>query len=76
MNRLTRNQGYYNTWTEEVPDTSDTDDDHTTMDVATTEDSISDISPEAEQDIEFGVSTGDLDFMSSSGYPQIEYVFS
>ena len=34
---------YYNTWTEEVPDTSETDDDLTTTDVATTEDSVSDM---------------------------------
>ena len=34
---------YYNTWTEEVLDTSETDDDLTATDVATTEDSISDL---------------------------------
>lgn len=73
-NMLTNTQGYYNTWTEEVPDVSETDDDLTGTDVATTEDFISDISPGAGPNIEFGTSTGGLDFMSSSGYPQIEYV--
>jgi hypothetical protein len=38
-------KGYYNTWTEEVPDVSETDDELTATDVATTEDSISDVSP-------------------------------
>ncbi len=67
-------QGYYNTWTEEVPDFSETDDDLTNTDVATTEDSLSEISPGMGPNIEFEASTGGLDFMSSSGYPQIEYV--
>jgi hypothetical protein len=71
-NKLTILRGYYNTWTEEVPDISETDDDLTATDVAT-EDSVSDISPRTEPNIEFGASTGGLDFMSSSGYPQIEY---
>ncbi len=31
------------------------------------------MSPGAGLNIEFGVSTGGLDFMSSSGYPQIEF---
>lgn len=66
-------KGYYNTWTEEVPDTSDIDDEVTTTDVATTEDSRSAFSPDTEQEIDFGASTGGLDFMSSSGYPQIEF---
>jgi translation initiation factor 2-alpha kinase 4 len=72
-NTLTKYKGYYNTWTEEVPDVSETDDDTTATDVATTEDSVSEISPGAELNVEFGNSTGGLDFMSSSGYPQIEY---
>jgi translation initiation factor 2-alpha kinase 4 len=64
--------GYYNTWTEEVNDVSETDEDTTTTEAATTEDSVSEISPGG-PNIEFGVSTGGLDFMSSSGYPQIEF---
>lgn len=63
---------YYNTWTEEVHDVPETDDDLTTTETATTEDnSVSNMSPEA--NIEFEASTGGLDFMSSSGYPQIEF---
>ena len=31
------------------------------------------MSPGTGANIEFGVSTGGLDFMSSSGYPQIEF---
>jgi len=34
---------------------------------------MSDMSPGGGPNIEFGVSTGGLDFMSSSGYPQIEF---
>ena len=65
---------YYNTWTEEVADVSETDDEVTTTDAATTEESVSEVSPlTGGPDIEFGVSTGGLDFMSSSGYPQIEF---
>jgi len=64
--------GYYNTWTEEVNDVSETDEDTTTTEAATTEDSVSEMSPGG-PNIEFGISTGGLDFMSSSGYPQIEF---
>ncbi|KAF4636697.1 hypothetical protein G7Y89_g1387 [Cudoniella acicularis] len=64
---------YYNTWTEEVLDSSETDDDLTTTDAAMTERSESEVSPGMGPDIEFGVSTGGLDFMSSSGYPQVEF---
>jgi translation initiation factor 2-alpha kinase 4 len=64
---------YYNTWTEEVYDGSEVDEDATTGTEFATEDSVSDISPGAGPDIEFGVSTGGLDFMSSNGYPQIEF---
>lgn len=67
---------YYNTWTEEVPATSETDDDITSTDAATAEDSISDLSPGGEPEIDFGASTGGLDFMSSSGYPQIEFGYN
>jgi translation initiation factor 2-alpha kinase 4 len=62
---------YYNTWTEEVHDISP-DNDSTTTD-AVTEDSVTDVSPGIGPNIEFGASTGGLDFMSSSGYPQIEF---
>lgn len=54
-------------------DGSELDEDATTTEAATTEDSVSDVSPGAGPNIEFGVSTGGLDFMSSSGYPQIEF---
>jgi translation initiation factor 2-alpha kinase 4 len=67
------NIGYYNTWTEEVLDPSETDEDTTTTEAATTEPSVSDLSPGTGPNIDFGVSTGGLDFMSSSGYPQIEF---
>ena len=66
-------QGYYNTWTEEVPDSSETEDEVTTTDAATSHNSGSAISFEGEAQIDFGTSTGGLDFMSSSGYPQIEF---
>ena len=65
--------GYYNTWTEEVSDMSETDEDTTTTEAATTGDSVSEMSPGTGPNIEFGISTGGLDFMSSSGYPQIEF---
>ncbi len=65
--------GYYNTWTEEVNDASETDEDTTTTEAATTEDSVSEFSPGTVPNIEFGISTGGLDIMSSSGYPQIEF---
>lgn len=65
--------GYYNTWTEEINDVSETDEDTTTTEAATTEDSVSEMSPGTGPNIEFGISTGGLDFMSSSGYPQIEF---
>jgi len=64
---------YYNTWTEEVHDVSPDDDTSTTE--AATEDSVTDLSPGTGLDIEFGASTGGLDFMSSSGYPQVEFGF-
>ena len=64
---------YYSTWTEEVPDISETDDDASTNEAATTEDSVSEVSPGTGPVIEFGTSTGGLDFMSSTGLPQIEF---
>lgn len=68
---LTGKSGYYNTWTEEVHDAPETDDDFTTTNT-TTADSVSELTPE-DINVEFGVSTGGLDFMSSSGYPQVEF---
>lgn len=62
---------YFNTWTEEVPDLSETDDDNTTTDAATEESSNVSLGG-SESHIEFGTSTGGLDFMSTSGY-QVEF---
>ncbi|GKT49171.1 eIF-2-alpha kinase GCN2 [Colletotrichum spaethianum] len=61
---------YYNTWVEEVPDQSDTEGDTSTEDL-NTEDSRDTVSQGAA--IHFATSTGGLDFMSSSGYPQVEF---
>jgi eukaryotic translation initiation factor 2-alpha kinase 4 len=61
---------YYNTWTEEVPEISETDDDT----VSTLDESTSVLFPSP--DIEFGASTGDLDFISSSGFPAIEFGYA
>jgi eukaryotic translation initiation factor 2-alpha kinase 4 len=61
---------YYGTWIEEIPDLSDTEGETSTEDM-TTEDSKETISQEP--DIQFATSTGGLDFMSSSGYPQVEF---
>ncbi|RFU35895.1 hypothetical protein B7463_g467, partial [Scytalidium lignicola] len=63
---------YYNTWTEEVFDNSETDDDVTT-EGRETDDGVSQQSADSGPNIDFGASTGGLDFMSSSGYPQIEF---
>jgi translation initiation factor 2-alpha kinase 4 len=60
---------YYNTWTEEVLDVSDTEEDT----YSTVEDSTSEIAVAAGPQIEFGASTGGLDFISSSGYPVVEF---
>lgn len=60
---------YYNTWTEEIPEIFETDDDTTEA----TEESASVLSPGVGLNIEFGASTGGLDFISSSGYPAIEF---
>ncbi|KAF7864571.1 hypothetical protein EAF04_006703 [Stromatinia cepivora] len=62
---------YFSTWTEEVPDLSETDDDNTTTDAATEESSNVSLRG-SEPHIEFGTSTGGLDFMSTSGY-QVEF---
>ncbi|KAL0943971.1 protein kinase [Colletotrichum truncatum] len=60
---------YYNTWVEEIVDQSDTEGDTSTEDM--TEDSRETISQDPV--IHFATSTGGLDFMSSSGYPQVEF---
>ncbi|KAI1138901.1 serine/threonine-protein kinase gcn2 [Hypoxylon sp. FL0543] len=59
---------YYNTWLEEIPDVSDSEDD------ASTEDYDSESKGPASQDIDvqFATSTGGLDFISSS-HPNIEF---
>ncbi|KAH8683018.1 anticodon binding domain of tRNAs-domain-containing protein [Tricladium varicosporioides] len=64
---------YYNTWLEEVLDAAEAEEDMASTEVATTEASMSEISPGMGENVEFGVSTGGLDFMSSSGYPQVEF---
>jgi translation initiation factor 2-alpha kinase 4 len=61
---------YYNTWLEEMPDYSDVDAE-TSVDDTETEESRDTMSQEI--DIEFAHSTGGLDFMSSSGYPHVEF---
>lgn len=58
---------YYNTWTEELYDGAEVEED------ATTENSDSEISPGTSPNVEYETSPGGLDFMSSSGYPQIEF---
>ncbi|KAF6819783.1 hypothetical protein CSOJ01_01190 [Colletotrichum sojae] len=61
---------YYNTWVEEIVEQSDTEGDTSTEDL-NTEDSRDTISHDPV--IHFATSTGGLDFMSSSGYPQVEF---
>ncbi len=61
---------YYNTWTEEVPEISDNDDDT----ISTLEGSAGVLFPGP--NIEFGASTGDLDFISSSGFPAVEFGYA
>ena len=61
---------YYNTWLEEVRDYQDTEGETSTEGI-TTADSQGTISQDI--DIEFAPSTGGLDFVSSSGYPNIEF---
>ncbi len=64
--------GYYNTWTEEIFDSSEIDEDTTSTEIANTEDSVSEMSPGHGPSHDMGTSRG-LDFISSSGYPQIEF---
>lgn len=61
---------YYNTWTEEVPEISDTDEDT----ISTLEESASALFPGP--NVEFGASTGGLDFISSSGFPVVEFGYA
>ena len=61
---------YYNTWLEEVPDLSDTEDEESTED-SNAEESEDTVSQNI--DIQFTASAGGLDFISSSGYPNIEF---
>jgi len=61
---------YYNTWLEEIPDLAENGDD------ASTEDATTDGSGQFESNglnIEFATDTGGLDFISSTGYPAIEF---
>ncbi|CRJ92947.1 hypothetical protein BN1723_008549 [Verticillium longisporum] len=60
---------YYNTWVEEIPDVSESEGD-TSTDMGT-DASMETLSQQPE--IMFATSTGGLDFMSSSGYPQVEF---
>lgn len=64
--------GYYNTWTEEIFDVSENDEDSTSTELAVIEDSVSELSPGHESNIDVGASSRGLDFMSSAG-PQIEF---
>lgn len=61
---------YYNTWLEEIPDLAENGDD------VSTEDPTTDGSVQSESNglnIEFATDTGGLDFISSTGYPAIEF---
>ncbi|KAF7546777.1 hypothetical protein G7046_g9206 [Stylonectria norvegica] len=60
---------YYNTWVEEVPDSADTEDDTSTDNY--TEDTRG--TGSAGIDIQFGTSTGGLDFMSSNANVEFGY---
>jgi translation initiation factor 2-alpha kinase 4 len=58
---------YFNAWTEEIREVSDTEDNES----STLDESVS--AAISGPNIEFGVSTGGLDFISSSGYPDIQF---
>ncbi|KAH7008448.1 anticodon binding domain of tRNAs-domain-containing protein [Ilyonectria destructans] len=60
---------YYNTWVEEIPDLTDTEDDTSTD--YFTEDTRG--TGSAGVDIQFATSTGGLDFMSSNAHVEFEY---
>ncbi|KAI1106062.1 serine/threonine-protein kinase gcn2 [Jackrogersella minutella] len=59
---------YYNTWLEEIPDISDSEEDASTEDL----DNESKGTASQDVDIQFATSTGGLDFISSS-HPNIEF---
>ena len=59
---------YYNTWVEEIPDTTDTEGETSTEDATETRDTNS-----AGIDIQFATSTGGLDFMSSNAGVEFDY---
>jgi translation initiation factor 2-alpha kinase 4 len=62
---------YYNSWTEEVRgEVSDTEGSTTAAG-----ESSNAISPGTGLNVEFGYSTGGVDFISSSGYPAIEFAY-
>jgi translation initiation factor 2-alpha kinase 4 len=63
---------YYNTWLEEIPDFEGAEGE-TSTEGAGTEDSMDTVSHDI--NIEFGASSRGLDFMSSSGYPHVEFGF-
>ncbi|KAH7348145.1 kinase-like protein [Pyrenochaeta sp. MPI-SDFR-AT-0127] len=65
---------YYTAWPEEdVPGFSEAEEDESTTFNADDSESDTDISQEAVDDVGFSRSTGGLDFISSSGYPKIEF---
>lgn len=59
---------YYNTWVEEIPDTTDTEGETSTEGATETQDTGS-----AGIDIQFATSTGGLDFMSSNAAVEFDY---
>ncbi|ORY09929.1 kinase-like protein [Clohesyomyces aquaticus] len=65
---------YYTAWPEEeTPGASENEDEASTTITADQSDSGSDVSPRDTGGDAFGRSTGGLDFISSSGYPKIEF---
>jgi len=76
---------YYDAWVEDATDISDTEGDASTSPSASDEpasDALEDsrasqvtISQQDGANIEFATSTGGLDFISSSGYPEIEFAY-
>lgn len=60
---------YYNTWVEEIPDMTDTEDDTSTTDNFTDTQETGSVGI----DIQFATSTGGLDFMSSNANVQFGY---
>ena len=65
---------YYTAWPEEhVPEFSEVEEDESTTFDRDGSDSDSDASPGTVEDVSYSKSTGGLDFISSSGYPKIEF---